>query len=227
MKKILVVEDEHDIRALLQDVFAGEYKLRFAKDGKIALNLIETERYDLVILDLMLPLVDGLTVLQNIRQKFTTPVLILSAKNREYERVTGLEGGADDYLTKPFSLLELQARVKALLRRNDDYQQMVTEQIASIGDLTVDYANKQVTKKGKIIFLTAIEIELLYLLLANPNTIFTKIQLYTQIWDDQFLHDDNLINAHIRRLRKKIEDDPSNPSYIKTVWGIGYRIGGE
>lgn len=160
------------------------------------------------------------------------PVLILSARNGEYEKVLGLEYGADDYITKPFSVIELQARVKAFLRRANEYARSVPERENEagqtqirIGDLLIDPGNLTVQKRGEGISLTAKEFDILRLLAGNPSRVYTKIQIYESVWDENFLKDENVINVTIRRLREKIEDNPSAPVYIKTVWGIGYKMG--
>lgn len=231
-QKIIIIEDEEDIRLLIKETLEGQgYEILSAEDGAEGLLLIEKHIHDinLIILDLMLPKVDGMSLLKKIRNMNSTPVLILSAKDGEYDKILGLEFGADDYLTKPFSLLELQARVKALLRRNNEYQAPAKEkeEQVSIGDLIIEPMNYIALKDGVNLNLTAKEFQILNLFVMNPKKVYTKVELYQEIWDDEFLHDENVLNVHIRRLRKKIEDDPSNPKYIQTVWGIGYKLGVE
>lgn len=227
---ILVVEDDDDIRAMIiETLMQPDYKLHSAADGKEALETFRSEEQtDLVILDLMLPKIDGLTVLRRIRDVSIVPVLILSARNGEYEKVLGLEYGADDYLTKPFSVIELQARVRALLRRAKEYQPAVSGSIGgeiAIGDLRIEPDNIVVKKNNKPVNLTAKEFSILKLFAEHPEKVYTKVQLYREIWDENYLNDENVINVNIRRLREKIEDNPSEPKYIKTVWGIGYKLG--
>lgn len=232
--RLLIIEDEPDIRLMIEEALSlPGYCIRTAEDGQEALQRFsEEEGWDLVVLDLMLPKVDGLTVLRKIREKSTVPVLILSARNGEYEKVLGLEYGADDYITKPFSVIELQARVKAFLRRANEYTRggpggegsVRTAQI-QIGDLFIDPDNLTVRKRGENISLTAKEFDILRLLAGNLSRVYTKIQIYESVWDENFLKDENVINVTIRRLREKIEDNPSSPVYIKTVWGIGYKMG--
>lgn len=231
-QKIIIIEDEEDIRLLIKETLEGQgYEILSAEDGAEGLLLIEKHIHDtnLIILDLMLPKVDGMSLLKKIRNMNSTPVLILSAKDGEYDKILGLEFGADDYLTKPFSLLELQARVKALLRRNNEYQAPVKEkeEQVSIGNLIIEPMNYIALKDGVNLNLTAKEFQILNLFVMNPKKVYTKVELYQEIWDDEFLHDENVLNVHKRRLRKKIEDDPSNPQYIQTVWGIGYKLGVE
>lgn len=231
-QKIIIIEDEEDIRLLIKETLEGQgYEILSAEDGAEGLLLIEKHIHEinLIILDLMLPKVDGMSLLKKIRNMNSTPVLILSAKDGEYDKILGLEFGADDYLTKPFSLLELQARVKALLRRNNEYQAPAKEkeEQVRIGDLVIEPMNYIALKDGVNLNLTAKEFQILNLFIMNPKKVYTKVDLYQEIWDDEFLHDENVLNVHIRRLRKKIEDDPSNPKYIQTVWGIGYKLGVE
>lgn len=228
---ILIIEDDTDIREMLQEALAlPGYTVSTAADGQEGLDCFaKKEGYDLIVLDLMLPRVDGLTVLKRIRSVSTVPVLILSARNEEYQKVLGLEYGADDYVTKPFSVVELQARVKACLRRSREYQGREEEEkdIIKLGRITLDTENLTAQKDGELLKLTAKEYELLKLFATHPEKVYTKVQLYQEIWDDEFLNDENVINVTIRRLREKIEDNPSQPRYIKTVWGIGYKLGEE
>lgn len=232
--RLLIVEDESDIRLMIEEALSlPGYRITAAEDGQQALQrFAEGEGWDLIVLDLMLPKVDGLTVLRKIREKSTVPVLILSARNGEYEKVLGLEYGADDYITKPFSVIELQARVKAFLRRANEYSRSMSggegdagERQIRIGDLVIDPENLTIRKRGELIGLTAKEFDILKLLAGNPSRVYTKIQIYESVWDENFLKDENVINVTIRRLREKIEDNPSSPVYIKTVWGIGYKMG--
>ena len=230
-RSILIIEADADIREMLEEALAlPGYTTSSAADGQEALDIFaENTGYDLLVLDLMLPRVDGLTVLKKIRAVSTVPVLILSARNEEYEKVLGLEYGAEDYITKPFSVVELQARVKACLRRNKEYQEKESSDQGKIrlGDLLIDTENLTASKGGGLLKLTAKEYELLKLFALHPSKVYTKVQLYQEIWDDEFLNDENVINVTIRRLREKIEDNPSQPRYIKTVWGIGYKLGSE
>lgn len=228
--KILIIEDDDDIRTMIYEALnQPDYDIQIAQDGREALKLFqETSDLNLVILDLMLPQIDGLTVLKKIRETNTVPVIILSARNGEYEKVLGLEYGADDYITKPFSVIELQARVKAALRRNKQYQlhsSFDVGQCLKVGQLTIELDNFVVKKDQEVIHVTAREFKLIKLFATHPEKVFTKVQLYKEIWDDQFLNDENVVNVTIRRLREKIEDDPSDPQYIKTIWGIGYKLG--
>ena len=176
----------------------------------------------------MLPKVDGLECLRVIRLNSVVPILIMSAKGDDVDKALGLGMGADDYISKPFSMIELIARIKALIRRTTNYSTEITnkqEHIITVGDLVVDLNAYTVNKNGEKLKLTATEFNILSLFLTKPKQLFTKEQLYNLVWQAEYVQDMNVINVHIRRLREKIEDDPSNPKYVQTIWGIGYRLG--
>ncbi len=230
--RVVIVEDEDDIRTMVSEELEKQnYTVFTVKDGQEAERLFEKNPpFDLVLLDLMLPKKDGYAVLSTIRKISNVPVLILSAKDSEFDKIIGLENGADDYLTKPFSLLELQARIRAILRRNDDYripQKAHSSKSIKIQDLVLYPEEFLVRKKTEDILLTNKEFRLLKVLAENPQKVFTKYQLYKQVWDDEFLNAENVLNVTVRRVRQKIEEDPSNPKIILTVWGIGYKLGVE
>jgi len=229
MDAILLIEDDRSISEMVTNHLTLEgYRVFPAFDGEEARGLLLRNDYDLIILDLMLPRLNGMDLLQIIRQKSWVPVIIVSAKNADVDKALGLGFGADDYLSKPFSLIELSARVKAAIRRSK-----LTERFAGQGgtseirlfDLVIDPDNFSVTKNGKVLKLTAKEFGILRLMAMHPNRVFTKAQLYERIWNDEYYGDENVINVHMRRLREKIEDDPSVPRYIQTLWGIGYKLG--
>ena len=229
-KQILIIEDDHTINQMVSDSLAREdYIITSAFDGEEAINVITGEQsFDLILLDLMLPKVDGLECLRMIRLNSIVPVLIMSAKGDDVDKALGLGMGADDYISKPFSMIELIARIKALIRRTTNYSAEISnkqENIIRVGDLVVDLKGYAVNKNGKNLKLTATEFNILNLLLTKPKQVFTKEQLYNLVWNAEYVQDMNVINVHIRRLREKIEDDPSNPKYIQTLWGIGYRLG--
>ena len=183
---------------------------------------------DLVLLDLMLPQISGMDVLKIIRRKSIVPVIILSAKDTDSDITMGLGLGADDYVTKPFSVNQITARIKANLRRVHQYGGAEPEKkILRCGHLQMNLEDYSVRKGSKEISLTAKEFEILKLLLSHPKKVYTKEQIYTQIWREAYFGDENAVNVHISRLRNKIEDDPQNPRYIMTVWGIGYKAGEE
>jgi len=229
--KILVIEDDDDIAHLLelhlQDL---SYQVEIIADGKSGLNKAAQEKFDLIILDLMLPSMDGLEVCRRLRSASVyTPILMLTAKSSEIDRVLGLELGADDYLTKPFSLKELQARVKAILRRIELATAMPknsgdTEENISIKDLVIEPSSRSVSIAGNEIVLTATEFDLLLHFAKNPGRVYNRMQLLDSVWG--YGHDgyEHTVNSHINRLRKKIEKDPANADYILTVWGVGYKF---
>jgi DNA-binding response OmpR family regulator len=173
----------------------------------------------------MLPNVSGENVLKHIRSKGDVPVIIISTKDTDVEKAINLGLGADDYLAKPFSMLELIARVKAVLRRSHKVQEKETKQNFKIGQLEVNLSSFEVKKEGQIVELTLKEFEILKLLLTHPDQTFSKQQMYRTVWGEEYYYNDNVINVHIRRLREKIEDDPSNPKIVMTMWGFGYKLG--
>lgn len=226
----MIIEDDQAISKLVSDSLTREgYLIITVFDGEEALEVLTREKdFDLLLLDLMLPKVDGLECLRAIRQNSIVPILIMSAKGDDVDKALGLEMGADDYIAKPFSMIELIARIKALIRRTTNYSTEISntkENIIKIGDLVVDREGYTVKKGGVNLKLTATEFNILNLFLKKPKQVYTKEQLYNLVWQAEYVQDMNVINVHIRRLREKIEDDPSNPKYIQTLWGIGYRLG--
>ncbi len=225
--RVLVVEDELEINNLIKDALSKEgLEVMQAFDGKEAMDCFNPCEISLVILDVMLPYIDGMEVLRRIRESSTVHVIILSAKGSESDRIIGLGVGADDYMTKPFSVAELTARVKAHLRRCMYYDGEKTEnEIIRLGDIALDLGNYKLIKRDEHIELTSKEFEILKLFFSNPNRVFTKAQIFNNVWNDDYMHDDNTVMVHIRRLRNKIEDNPDEPKFIQTVWGIGYKLG--
>ena len=229
-KKILIIEDDQAISQMVSDSLSREdYLITAVYDGEEALDVMSREQdFDLILLDLMLPKVDGLECLRVIRLNSVVPILIMSAKGDDVDKALGLGMGADDYISKPFSMIELIARIKALIRRTTNYSTEITNKqgkIIRVGDLVVDLNAYAVTKNGENLKLTATEFNIFSLFLNKPKQVFTKEQLYNLVWQAEYVQDMNVINVHIRRLREKIEEDPSNPKYIQTLWGIGYRLG--
>ncbi|PGM87837.1 response regulator transcription factor [Bacillus cereus] len=225
---ILLVEDDISIQEMVETYLVKEgFQITIASDGEEGVNAFLKGSFDLIILDIMMPKLDGLEVVRIIREKSAVPILMMSAKDTDVDKAIGLGLGADDYICKPFSMIELAARVKASIRRSTKYSVTeTTEKMIQIGDLTIDPINFTVEKNGKSLKLTLKEFEILKLFVKNQNRVFTKAQIYTLVWNEEYYGDDNVINVHMRRLREKIESDPSNPEYIKTLWGIGYKLEG-
>ncbi|MDH3746533.1 MAG: response regulator transcription factor [Acidobacteriota bacterium] len=230
-RRVLVIEDDPDIAGLvelhLRDLNCST---EIAGDGHRGLELVEACDYDLVVLDLMLPGLDGLEICKRIRagSRRRVPILMLTAKTTELDRILGLEVGADDYLTKPFSILELVARAKALFRRVEDLDKPTSTEPASIthAGLSIDRARRLVTVEGEEVKLTAKEFDLLYHFAARPGMVFTRGQLLDQVWGYAHEGYEHTVNSHINRLRAKIEPNPAKPRFIETVWGVGYRFPG-
>jgi len=230
--EILIIEDDHYISEMIEDTLTKQgYNVTAVYDGEEALKIVDRANFDLILLDLMLPKIDGMECLKVIRAKSMVPILIMSAKGEDIDKALGLGFGADDYISKPFSLIELVARVKAFIRREAHYKQVSKEkdnpnnEVIQIGDLTIDMNNFSVKKHNIDLKLTLKEFNILKLFISKPNQVFTKAQVYSLVWQDEYCGDENIINVHIRRLREKIEDEPSKPKYIKTLWGIGYKLG--
>ena len=226
--RLLIVEDNTDIADLIQ-LHAKDIDCDsdIAATGKQALEMFDREKHHLVILDLMLPEISGLEVCRQLRNSSSyVPILMLTSKSSELDRVLGLEVGADDYITKPFSLPELMARIKAQFRRAEALQteDKVNTKNISIGGLTINTAKRQVVIDGKTIELTAKEFDLLLHFAASPGLVFSRMQLLEQVWGYQYEGYEHTVNSHINRLRAKIENDPTRPVYILTVWGVGYRF---
>jgi DNA-binding response OmpR family regulator len=225
--KILVADDESDIRNLLRiSLEENGYTVYTAQNGKEAWDIISSEDVDLAILDVMMPCLDGFNLLRRIRENITIPVILLTARTDDMDKILGLGLGADDYLTKPFSLAELMARVGAHLRRSNEYLSTKERSIqkVSYGDISIDKEGCCAYKSGEHIELGAKEYKLLLHFMENPGKVFTKRQLYNAVWDEEYYYDDNTIMVHISRIRSRIEDEPQNPKYIKTIRGIGYKL---
>lgn len=229
--RVLVADDEKEIRNLLKKYLERElYKVDVAVNGEEALKLFAQNKYNLIILDIMMPKIDGVEVCRKLRDQTNVPILMLTAKDTEVDKILGLTIGADDYITKPFSMNEFIARIKAHMRRYlilGSEQNHEDKSIIKLKGLTINLKTYTVTKDEKEISLTAKELKLLKFFVSHPEQVFTKAQLFRNAWGDHYIEDDNTVMVHIRKLRKKIEDDPSNPKYIQTVWGIGYKFTGE
>ncbi|MBE9502946.1 MAG: response regulator transcription factor [Proteobacteria bacterium] len=230
--KILIVEDDKEIINLLKiNLQDMGYDVELAFEGRSGLEKAKSKNYDLLILDLMLPGVDGLEICRQVRSQTSyTPILMLTCRSSELDRVLGLEMGADDYLTKPFSIKELLARVKALFRRIEALQSQTVsdkEKKIAIADLLIDAEKRKVTQNEKPVNLTAKEFDLLYKFAQNPGRVYTRSQLLDAVWGTGFESYEHTVNSHINRLRAKIESDPTQPRYILTVWGVGYKFSDE
>lgn len=223
--KILVVDDEQTLRSTVRAYLEAEgYEVRTAAQGDTALDLFRTFEPDLVVLDVMLPVLDGLEVLRQIRKVSDAYVILLTARSDEMDKVVGLTLGADDYVSKPFSPRELQARVRAALRRlsGGNGQTQPVQLVAQ--RLRLDPQTREVWKDDAVLDLTRIEFDLLYTLMRHPGHVLSREQLLEQVWQHDYYGDDRLVDVHVSRLRRKIEDDPANPTLIITVWGVGYRF---
>ncbi len=226
--KILLVEDDTEISEMLKNFLMTEnFEVVTAYDGKSACEKFFADEYSIVLLDLMIPKMSGMEVMKTIRASSTVPIMILSAKDTDSDKTLGLGLGADDYVTKPFSVTEVLARIKANIRRNTQYTVAATidDNIITKGELVLNTGDYSVMKNGEPIELTVKEFEILKLLMKNPKKVYTKEQMYSQIWNDAYMGDENAVNVHISRLRNKIEDNPRDPKYVVTVWGIGYKLG--
>ena len=225
---ILVCDDDKEIAGAIEIYLRNEgYHVRKAYDGIQALEIARKETLHLIIMDIMMPNMDGMQATMKIREEKNIPIIMLSAKSEDYDKITGLNIGADDYVTKPFNPLELIARVKSQLRRYVNLGSMTAAQIQGVyksGGLEVDDNEKRVTVDGEEIMVTPIEFGILKLLTENAGRVFSIDQIYEAVWKEPAYNPENTVAVHIRRIREKIEIDPKNPRYLKVVWGIGYKI---
>ena len=228
MMTILLVEDDLEICTMLKNYLATEnFTVVTANDGREACRKFKEGNFELVLLDLMIPYISGMDVLQFIRKESVVPVIILSAKDTDSDKTLGLGLGADDYISKPFSVTEVLARIKANIRRATQYGAAAVKEkeVLTAGDIVMDLSDYTVKKAGQDIDLTAKEFEILKLLMKSPKKVYTKEQIYSLVWNEAYFGDENAVNVHISRLRNKIEDEPGKPKYVVTVWGIGYKFG--
>ncbi len=224
-ERVLVVDDEPIVTEVVQRYLIREgYQVRVAADGRTALKEARDTAPDLVVLDLMLPEIDGLDVCRQLRAESFVPIIMLTAKGEESDKILGLGLGADDYLTKPFSPGELIARVKAVLRRTQAAVPTLPGDVVRIGALRINPGGRSVERDGEAIHLTAKEFDLLYFLAKSPGQVFTREQLLNNVWDFEWYGDQSTVTVHIRRLREKIEPNPVRPRDVKTVWGVGYTL---
>ena len=228
MYNILVVDDDKEIANAIDIYLSREgYNIIKAYDGEEAIQKVNENEIHLIILDIMMPKKDGLQTLEEIRKNKTIPVIMLSAKSEDYDKISGLDLGADDYITKPFNPLELIARVKSNIRRYVDFGNINKNEKTNIlksGDLSIDDESKKVMVEGKEIKLTATEYNILKFLLKNKGKVFSISQIYENVWNEESYGAENIIAVHIRHIREKIEINPREPKYLKVIWGIGYKI---
>jgi DNA-binding response OmpR family regulator len=226
MPRILVVDDEKVLVKGIKFNLENEgYQVEVGYDGEEAVELARTGRFDLVILDLMMPKIDGLQACMKIREFSNVPVIMLTAKGEDADKIMGFECGADDYITKPFNILELKARVRALLRRaGQTAQQGKSMNRLTRGPIAIDTDERSAWKDGQPVDLTAKEFDLMALLLQNPGRVYSRENLLNLVWGYEYIGELRTVDVHIRRLREKLEPDPANPAYILTKWGVGYYL---
>lgn len=228
MYNVLVCDDDREIVEAIERYLSQEgYKVLKAYDGEEALKVLDREKVDLLIIDVMMPKLDGIRATLKIREKKNMPIIILSAKSEDADKILGLNVGADDYMTKPFNPLELTARVKSQLRRYTQLGSTIdksNQAVYAVGGLSIDDEQKEVTVDGEPVRLTPIEYNILLLLVKNQGKVFSIDQIYESIWNEDAIGVDNTVAVHIRHIREKIEINPKEPRYLKVVWGVGYKI---
>ena len=228
MYNVLVCDDDREIVEAIEIYLSQEgYKVLKAYDGEEALKVLDREKVDLLIIDVMMPKLDGIRATLKIREKKNVPIIILSAKSEDADKILGLNVGADDYMTKPFNPLELTARVKSQLRRYTQLGSTIdksNQAVYAVGGLSIDDEQKEVTVDGEPVRLTPIEYNILLLLVKNQGKVFSIDQIYESIWNEDAIGVDNTVAVHIRHIREKIEINPKEPRYLKVVWGVGYKI---
>ncbi|MBR5509018.1 MAG: response regulator transcription factor [Lachnospiraceae bacterium] len=225
--KILVCDDDRAIVDAIEIYLSQEgYDILKAYDGLEAVQLLQEQEVHLVLMDVMMPKMDGIRATRKIRETSSVPIIFLSAKSEDVDKILGLNIGADDYITKPFNPLELTARVKSLLRRYTQLGAIAETKttVFRVGGLVIDDERKEVTVDGEVVKLTPIEYRILLLLVQNPGRVFSIAQIYERIWNEEALGGDNTVAVHIRHIREKIEINPKDPRYLKVVWGVGYKI---
>jgi len=227
MEKILIVEDEKDIAFAVQAYLTNQgYEVLWAENGQKALQMLESSLVDLAIVDVMMPVMDGITFVMQARQSHTFPIIMLSAKSEEVDQIMGLNMGADDYVTKPFRPMELLARVNSQLRRAKRYQNPIAApptDLLVVGGLEMNKETRDFTVDGKPVRLTPSESKILHLLMSYPGRIFPAEEIYERLWQDVAVNTDTIM-VHIRKIREKIEINPKEPHYLKVVWGVGYKL---
>ncbi|MCC8044951.1 MAG: response regulator transcription factor [Clostridiales bacterium] len=229
MYNILVCDDEKEIVDAIEIYLTQEgFRVIKAYDGEQALAILRQQEIHLLLLDLMMPKMDGIHAIMKIREEYSIPIIILSAKTQDTDKVLGLNLGADDYIAKPFNPLELIARVKSQIRRYTNFgaasEAVASEHVYSTGTLVINDDRKEVTVDGEMVKLTRIEYNILLFLVKNKGKVFSIDQIYEEIWKEEAFGADNTVTVHIRHIREKIEIDPKNPKYLKVIWGIGYKV---
>ena len=224
-RKILVVDDEKLIvKGIRFSLLQDGMEVDCAYDGEEALEMIKTNAYDMVLLDLMLPKIDGIAVCQQVREFSNVPIIMLTAKGDDMDKILGFENGADDYITKPFNILEVKARIKAIFRRHQNVEQKKDghSDTITVSNLVMDFEGRNVSVEGKEINLTVKEFDLLELLVRNSGKVYSRENLLNLVWGYEYPGDVRTVDVHVRRLREKIEPNPSDPKYVHTKWGVGY-----
>lgn len=227
MANILVVDDEPLlVKGIKFNLESEGHTVTGCHDGEVGLEQAQSQNFDLIILDLMMPKKDGLEVCMAIRSSSTVPIIMLTARSEDTDKIIGFEYGADDYITKPFNILELKARVRALLRRSNlsSKEQGPATETLTLGHITLDPLSRSMTREGEEVELTAKEFNLMELLMQNPERVYSRESLLNLVWGFDYLGDDRTVDVHIRRLREKLEQDSANPTYLKTKWGVGYYL---
>ncbi len=222
-KKVLVVDDEKTIvKGIRFGLMQDDMEVDCAYDGEEALQMARENDYDIILLDIMLPKMDGMEICQMIREFSDVPIIMLTAKGEDMDKILGLEYGADDYVTKPFNILEVKARIKAILRRTTARETKPSDSVIVDGDIRIDCDSRRLYIQGKEIKLTAKEFDLMELLVKSPNKVFSRELLLNLVWGYEYPGDFRTVDVHVRRLREKVEPNPSEPKYIHTKWGVGY-----
>ena len=226
--KVLVVDDERVlVKGIKFNLESEGYQVEVGYDGQAAVDLARSGSFDLIILDLMMPKIDGLQACMRIREFSNVPIIILTAKGEDADKLIGFESGADDYITKPFNILELKARIRALLRRAGMTQQEAGGGRLTAGHITLDPDERSAWKDGESVELTAKEFDLMELLMSHPGRVYSRENLLNVVWGYEYVGDYRTVDVHVRRLREKLELDPANPEYILTKWGVGYYLKGK
>lgn len=222
-KRVLVVDDEKIIvKGIRYSLQQDDMIVDCAYDGEEALRMAKEKKYDIILLDVMLPKMDGFEVCQQIREFSDVPIIMLTAKGDDMDKILGLEYGADDYITKPFNILEVKARIKAIFRRTSKAETENNQNVIEDGEIRMDCDSRRLTIRGKEINLTAKEFDLMELLMKNPNKVYSRENLLNLVWGYEYPGDVRTVDVHVRRLREKVEDNPSEPRYVHTKWGVGY-----